>query len=162
MLSTSSRRRLARVAFFVAAFGALILLLGPFQGLDRAFPLGDKAAHATAFYILSLMSYLAFPQHRRSDLAFAAIVLGGLSEVLQHFTHRDMEIGDWIADAVGALAAFVPGWVEAARSEFRGGMPDRRARGSRRRRSPVGGLADLDAPERGAVAVRRLATSRAD
>lgn len=97
----------------------LILTLGPFQGLEARIGLSDKAAHALAFYILTLLLFSIAPRRRRTDLALAALALGILIELSQGLTGRSLSILDFLADALGVAAATAPAWIERFRHSAR-------------------------------------------
>ncbi len=107
-------------------FGALcltataLMLVKSFQGLEAVFGLNDKAAHALAFYGLSLSLFAVAPRSRRQDLCLLAVAAALLIEVLQHFTGRSMSIGDFLAGTGGVAAAWAPGKAEDIRRFFRG------------------------------------------
>ena len=105
----------ARIALLVGALTVAVLTLGPFQGAESHFGLTDKEAHAIAFGGLLAVSFLAFPRMRRNDLALAALVLGGAVEVAQILAHRDGNVPDWLADAVGILVVYGAGMIETVR-----------------------------------------------
>ena len=127
----------ARAVLVFGAVTATILMLGPFQGMEAIFGLTDKSAHAIAFGGLTAVSFAAFPRMRRSDLARAALILGGAAEVAQMFGGRSASLADWAADAVGIVTVYGSSLIESARKMARehGALPfstitamDRRAR----------------------------------
>ena len=68
-MNTLTPRRLltlCRAALWIGGVSLVVLMLGPFQGMERAFGLNDKAAHALAFYGLSIGLFLAAPRSRRT------------------------------------------------------------------------------------------------
>lgn len=109
----------ARVTLLLGALTVTVLILGPFQGAERIFGLSDKAAHALAFGGLLAVSFLAFPRMRRNDLALAALVLGGATEVAQIIAHRDGNVPDWLADAFGVLVVHGASLIESVRKMAR-------------------------------------------
>lgn len=109
----------ARATLLLGALTVTVLILGPFQGAERAFGLSDKAAHALAFGGLLAVSFLAFPRMRRSDLALAALVLGGATEIAQIIAHRDGNFPDWLADAAGILIVHGASMIESVRKMAR-------------------------------------------
>lgn len=113
--TSSQARTAARVILVLAALVCGVGMLGPFQGIENHLIEPDKAAHFTAFYGLTLLMFSAFPNRRRFDLAILAIAAGSGVEILQAITGRDGELGDVLADAAGALAVYVPVWLEWAR-----------------------------------------------
>ncbi len=120
----------ARAALFLVAASAAILMLGPFQGAERLFLLSDKEAHATAFFCLTLLTFLAAPNLRRNDIALVVVALGAAAEVAQTCVGRDGNLADLMADAVGVLAAWAPARAETLRQQSRKPLRlDRRHRG---------------------------------
>lgn len=114
-------RRLLLVRFSLGLFLLVLagLTLGPFQGLERRLGLSDAAAHAIAFYVLSLVLFAAAPRSRRSDLALCAFGVGILIEALQALVGRSLSLSDLAADGAGVLAAFAPAYVERTRARLR-------------------------------------------
>lgn len=104
-----------------ASVSLAILLLGPFQGLEAAFSLTDKEAHALAFFGVTLGLFAIAPNRRRTDLALVAVAFGVLIELAQGLTGRSMSLMDLTADCVGVLAATLPGLIERLRFYLRGG-----------------------------------------
>lgn len=105
----------ATLAVGLVAAGAL--MLGPFQGAERAFGLSDKEAHALAFFALTLTACLAAPRLRKDDLALAALALAGASELAQGVVGREAGVGDLVADALGVFLAWAP--MQAAQMRMR-------------------------------------------
>lgn len=133
MLPSSRIPFIARLALGVSFIGCAIVMVGPFQSLEGALVPWDKASHFLAFYGFTALSFLAFPRHRRLDLAVAAIVMGCGIEALQGLAGRDAGLGDVLANAAGAFAVYAPGYLERLRQGARhpGGLRERR--GQRRR-----------------------------
>lgn len=142
MLTPNHVVKLARIALVGGAATATVLMLGPWPGLEQAFGLSDKAAHAIAFGALTALSFVAFPRMRRNDLALAAVMLGASVEVAQLFaTQRSASFGDLGADALGVAIIHVASHIESFRSMARKrgyftfdeiAQQDRRRRRSRR------------------------------
>ncbi|ALL13763.1 VanZ family protein [Caulobacter henricii] len=109
----------ARAVLALGAATATILMLGPFQGLEAVLGLTDKSAHALAFGALTAVSFAAFPRLRRSDLAQAALILGGAAEIAQMFGGRTASLADWAADAVGIGTVYGASLIESARKMAR-------------------------------------------
>lgn len=104
-----------RLCAVVCGVGMAVLMLGPFQGLEHVFGLGDKPAHAIAFFCVSTGLFAIIPGWRRSDIALGVLGVAILSEGLQGLTGRSMSLTDLMADATGVLIALIPGWVERLR-----------------------------------------------
>lgn len=115
----------ARAVLVIGAATAATLMLGPFQGAEAVFGLTDKSAHAIAFGGLTAVSFAAFPRMRRSDLARAALILGGAAEVAQMFGGRSASLADWAADAAGIGTVYGSSLIESARKMARdhGALP---------------------------------------
>jgi VanZ family protein len=97
----------------------LVILLGPFQGLEARIGLSDKTAHAAAFYALSLGLFASLPRVRRTDLAIGVVAFAAATEVAQTFTGRTGSFEDFAADATGVLVAVLPAMVERLRYALR-------------------------------------------
>lgn len=106
---------LARLLFGLAACGLLVLMLGPFQGLEQVFGLNDKAAHLIAFYGLAVALFAIAPNRRRGDLALFLVAAALGVELLQGLTGRSVSITDFLAGSAGVGAAWLPGQVERLR-----------------------------------------------
>jgi VanZ family protein len=113
--------QLRTVRFGLAAFGAvlLVLMLGPFQGLEHTVGLTDKAAHAVAYYFVTLVAFAAFPDVRRTDTAGMVFMIATGIEAVQGFTNRTVSIADLGANSVGVLAAVLPAIVDRWRFHAR-------------------------------------------
>jgi VanZ family protein len=105
----------ARWLLLAASLVCAIGMLGPYRGLERAFVPWDKAAHFMAFYGLTLLMFVGFPGRRRLDLVVLATCAGAAAEVLQSLVGRDGEVGDLVADALGAVAVYAPIYLERLR-----------------------------------------------
>lgn len=105
----------ARAVLVLGALTAAVLMLGPFQGLEQAFGLTDTSAHAIAFGGLTALSFVAFPDMRRADLAVAALILGGGVEIVQLLGGRSASLIDWAADAAGILTLYGASLIEGGR-----------------------------------------------
>ena len=119
---------LIRFSFLFIVLSLAFLLLGPFQGAEKEFGLLDTQAHVVAFYCLGVMSLMAVPNVRKSDLFIYGACFAALSEVLQAAVGRSASFIDFGADLMGLLAVFLP--IYAA--DFRGG-----ARSSDRRQKAM-------------------------
>ena len=118
MWSRLTPRKIVRLARAGAAVSTLLLaflMLGPFQGIEQAFGLSDKAAHAIAFFAATTGLFLIAPNWRRGDIALGAAALGVLIELLQGLTGRSMSMTDVLADFLGIGVALIPGLIEQVR-----------------------------------------------
>ena len=91
-----------------AGLAALIALTGPFHYKDLGLPFPDTVAHGLLFYGLSVLMFGALPRSRMWDLAWALLALGAASEIAQAVVGRQMSLNDFLGDAVGVGAAFLP------------------------------------------------------
>ena len=161
MLTPRLLVRYLRLAAGVCGAGLIILLLGPFQGLESAFGLTDKEAHAATFFCVTAGLFCIAPKWRRTDLGLMVLGFGLAIEFLQGLTGRSMSISDFLADAVGVGAALVPGFIERLRHQVRK-YPDvdfrtLRVLDRRRARSLTSGSKAVPAGSRNAGgAVRRV------
>lgn len=112
-------QRLAQLGFAGVLTLAAVLMLGPFQGLEQRFGLNDTAAHAIAFYALTVGIFLCAARTRRTDLALIIFAFGLLIEVIQSQIGREMSLHDLAADAAGIAFALAPGVVESLRHHVR-------------------------------------------
>lgn len=118
MWSRLTPRKIVRLARAGAAVSTLLLaflMLGPFQGIEQAFGLSDKAAHAIAFFAATTGLFLIAPKWRRGDIALGAAGFGVLIELLQGLTGRSMSVTDVLADFLGIGVALIPGLIEQIR-----------------------------------------------
>lgn len=104
-----------RIAVAIGFVALIVLLLGPFQGLEQRIGLSDKTAHAAAFYVLSLALFAALPRLRRTDLALGLLALAAATEIAQTMTGRSGSFADFAADGAGVLVAVLPAMVERLR-----------------------------------------------
>lgn len=126
-MRTPASTLLARFTLLAGALVVTIGMVGPFQGVEKAYVPWDKAAHFLAFYGLTAALFVAFPKRRRLDLAFMAVLGGSATEVAQLLTGRDAEVGDVLADAIGAGAVLLPMYLEQIRAAARNAQAGRRA-----------------------------------
>lgn len=115
-------RRSTLIARTLLALGGTVCVIGmvgPFQGVEEALIPWDKAAHFTAFYILTSLLYVAFPRRRRLDLTVTAIFAGAGIEIAQGLSGRDMGVGDMFANALGAGAVLLPMYLQEWRAPRR-------------------------------------------
>lgn len=107
---------IARFCLVLAAGVCAIGMIGPFQGVEEAFIPWDKAAHFVAFYGLTTLLFLSFPFRRRIDLACMAVLAGAAIELAQAMSGRDADVGDILANALGACAVLAPTFIEPMRA----------------------------------------------
>ena len=101
---TLTATRLTAVSAFVVV--ACLALTSPGQAME-VIP-WDKAAHALAFYALTLLSVAAAPRAPIWIIVVGLMVFGAGIEAAQGFTGRDADWRDLAADAAGVLAALAP------------------------------------------------------
>lgn len=107
--------RILRPAAAVCGLMLIILMLGPFHGLERVFGLADGPAHVIAFFWITTGLFAVAPGWRRNDIALGAVLLAVMTETLQAFTGRSLSLFQLAADGAGIVVAMVPGWVERLR-----------------------------------------------
>lgn len=81
----------------------LILMLGPFQGAERAIGMTDKLAHALAFGMITAGVFLNAPRWSRLTVGGLAFSIGLGVELIQSVTGRDFEVRDVMADLAGIV-----------------------------------------------------------
>lgn len=114
LLSTHAIRA-ARIAFWVTLTVLSILFLLPQHYLaPDIFDWWDKLQHALAFGLLTILGFLAYAttkmqlQRQIHRIVVAMVLYGALIEVLQSVSGwRYGEFGDWAADVVGVLLAWL-------------------------------------------------------
>jgi len=119
MLSPAHLTGCFRALLLLGAGVGVVLLLGPFQGLERSVGLSDAAAHGIAFYLLTVGLFLSAPKWRRTDLALVAAGLAIVSEVAQALAGRGADPVDLLFDLTGVCAAIAPGLAERLRHHAR-------------------------------------------
>ena len=97
-----------RVGGVVAGVAAVIALAGPFRYADLGLPFPDTVAHAVLFYGVTLALLTSLPRARANEVAMIAVLLGGISEVVQATFGRQMSFQDFAGDTVGVAAAYAP------------------------------------------------------
>ena len=106
--SSSRLAYLAAVLFLPALAGVIGGELGPPGG---GVALWDKGVHFTAYFVLSFLATLALEARRMAVFAVAGLIaIGGALEIVQGLIGRDMELGDEIANTLGALAGAAIAW----------------------------------------------------
>lgn len=118
-MTAATFERLAKVALVASILGVIWLALrtpGPGPGLIP----WDKAAHAIAFYIHTLLAIAAFPRARPWTLVAWLLGWGVALEAAQALsgTGRVASVWDVAADAVGVAMAFAPRWIEPVRERL--------------------------------------------
>lgn len=96
--------RLTAVVLLVILLGAM---LGPFQNLEAAANVWDKAAHFVSFGLILWSIGVLFRRLPRTLAALSALALGGAVEVIQGMVGRDASWGDLLADGLGILLALL-------------------------------------------------------
>lgn len=106
--------RLFKPLLYLAAAIVFGLALLPGEYLTSPiFSVWDKAQHALAFAVLSVLSLLAYAGPKGFWRSFFVLALfGALIEVAQYFSgYRSSDPLDWCADMVGVVFVFgVAGW----------------------------------------------------
>ena len=97
----------SKVLFFSALLSVMVLALLPVELLTLpAFNWWDKAQHALAFVVLSLLGFAAFPERVRR-VALGMVLYGVAIELAQ--LALGWRLGEWqdvMADSAGILAAW--------------------------------------------------------
>jgi len=103
--------RRATAAFVAVVLLSLVVLFSPRAPSEQGIPNLDKVVHAGLFLLLAATTWWRFGGRWAGLLAL--IAYGALSEVIQSLTlaHRDGDVRDFLADAVGAVL----GWTLARR-----------------------------------------------
>jgi VanZ family protein len=96
--------RLTAVVLLVVIIGAMV---GPFQNLEAASNVWDKAAHFVAFGLILWSIGVLFRRLPRTLAALSAFLLGGAVELIQGMVGRDASSGDLVADGLGILTALL-------------------------------------------------------
>jgi len=107
--------RILRPAAAVCGLILVILMLGPFHGLERLFGLADGPAHVIAFFWITTGLFAVAPGWRRNDIALGAVLIAVMIETLQAITGRSLSLLELAADGAGIVVAMVPGWIERLR-----------------------------------------------
>lgn len=100
-------RLFLRVAGATVLTVLLALMLGPFQNVEAATRVWDKAAHFVAFGLVLWSLGVLFRRLPRMLAALLAIAIGGAVEIIQGYTGRDPSWGDFLADVLGVVTALV-------------------------------------------------------
>ena len=96
--------RLMAGVLLVVIVGAMV---GPFQNVEAATNIWDKAAHFVAFGLILWSIGVLFRRLPRTLAALAALVVGGAVEIIQGWVGRDASWGDLLADGLGILLALL-------------------------------------------------------
>ncbi len=97
---------LASTVFFAVVIAVMTLSKGPVESA----PGSDKLHHMLGFAVLAFP--LPFVRPKLTGLVLvAAIAYGGAIEIIQPFFGRTAELGDFLADAVGAFFGATSGLV---------------------------------------------------
>lgn len=126
-----------RAAAAVVMVALLTLMIGPFQGIEAAALIWDKAAHFIAFAIILWSLGVLFRRLPRLWVAVLTITLGAAVEIIQGMVGRDASWWDLLADALGIATALCV-WVT-----WRGFRP-RAALRSNLRKSTIQSSSGLD------------------
>lgn len=106
--NVTSRHRAIRLGFLLSAVMAVIatvlMLLPPQATKAVSVSVNDKTMHFVAFFMIVLPAIAVRPSVWVWVLPIA-IVLGGMIEIVQPFFGRGRELGDFIADVLGATLA---------------------------------------------------------
>ena len=104
----TSRHRAIQLGFLLSAVMAVtatvLMLLPPQATKTVSVSVNDKIMHFVAFFMIVLPAIAVRPSVWVWVLPIA-IVLGGMIEIVQPFFGRGRELGDFIADVLGATLA---------------------------------------------------------
>lgn len=122
-MSRSFKRKINWLAFAVFAAAAAYAFWKAITPGDDTVGLipWDKAKHFIVFYVLAVLGCLALPKSRLWRIGLVLVAFGGLIEIVQHFTGRDMSWGDLVADFCGVAAAYAYSLVGAIRRKLPAG-----------------------------------------
>ncbi|MDI1327711.1 MAG: VanZ family protein [Brevundimonas sp.] len=96
--------RLTAVVLLVVIIGSMV---GPFQNVEAAANVWDKAAHFVAFGLILWSIGVLLRRLPRTLAALSAFLLGGTVELVQGMVGRDASWGDILADGLGILTALL-------------------------------------------------------
>ncbi|KQY79240.1 MULTISPECIES: VanZ family protein [unclassified Brevundimonas] len=96
--------RLTALVLLVVIIGSMV---GPFQNVEAAANLWDKALHFIAFGLILWSIGVLFRRLPRTLAALSALALGGAVELIQGMVGRDASWGDLLADGLGILTALL-------------------------------------------------------
>lgn len=76
----------------------------------------DKLLHFTAYFGLSGLAFVALAGRTRRSVwaALGLVAMGGVLEIVQGMTGRDLSLYDEMANALGVLAGLGVGWIYLA------------------------------------------------
>jgi VanZ family protein len=113
------------LAILVVVVGSLLPSdSGPIKALD-ALPISDKIDHFAAYAALALLPALHEKRRFLMAAAIGAVALGVALEYAQLYSGvRDFEVGDMIADAVGAGFGLLVGVLLRSTAILRAVFPD--------------------------------------
>lgn len=114
--------RLLKLMAVAAILILLVLMLGPFGGLEKSTGLSDKIGHIIAFAVITGSLAVLRPRWSLPVIACAAFATGVAVEIIQGQVGRDADVMDVAADMVGiALATFA--LMSAMAVRFRARIP---------------------------------------
>ena len=97
---------MGRSAFWLCVIAVLVLALLP-ASTHLPSTGWDKANHALAFGVMTVLGRWAYPRSTAA-LLLGLLAYGGLIEALQALTpDRSSEWGDWLADSIGLALAWI-------------------------------------------------------
>lgn len=111
MNASSIRNRITPVwvAYAIVLFAATHFPVP--EPLEEIVSTWDKILHASAFFVLAMLTFLALYGKPRLQpppirLWVGLLAYAGLDEYLQGFVNRTPDIEDWLSDALGITIAF--------------------------------------------------------
>lgn len=121
MIARTPDRRDLRLIFRIAALAFAVVVawfaFRPAMEVEGGLP-WDKANHAVAFLILTILTGLGWPRLPTAFLFALMMVAGVMMEVVQGLPAigRDADVMDVVADGVGTLIGLAALWVLSRRS----------------------------------------------
>ncbi len=97
--------RMARVLAILAILIPLILMIGPFGGVEESTGISDKIGHVVAFAVIAVSLAVLAPRWSLWRIALTALAIGIGVEIVQGFVGRDADALDVAADIVGIALA---------------------------------------------------------
>ena len=95
---------IARGLLVVAVLAISTPALAAAAGLSQHMPAWTSVARFPAFYGLTALAFMAFPNSRRRDMALGLIVLGALLEAALAITVHDFSLMTLGFDVAGVVA----------------------------------------------------------
>jgi len=107
-------------AFWMCLIGAYVFAILPGREAPAAFA-WDKMNHMLAFFTVTVLGRLAYPNVPVWMIALLMAAFGGAIELSQAvpFIHRDAEWNDWFADCAAVAVGTIVAWPLAMLADRR-------------------------------------------